>query len=265
MIVTKFRNLSLALAAACAVALPMQAQAASVDVDLELALLIDVSGSVNTTEYNLQLQGYVDAFNSAAVQNAIGSGALGSIAASVVFWSGSGSQAQSIDWTLIDSNSAAGAFATALSNLTRPFFGNTAPGSAIDYIVNGAPNTFAANDFNGTRNVIDVSGDGTQNSGISTSGARDAALANGIDAINGIAIGGSASVNAFYQNSVVGGTNSFFVSADSFLDFGSAVERKLVAEITDNPPAVPLPAAAWMLLAGVGGLGALKRFKKPAA
>ncbi|MBK7422979.1 MAG: DUF1194 domain-containing protein [Propionivibrio sp.] len=40
-------------------------------VGLELALLIDVSGSVDATEYNLQRNGYVQAFQSAAVQNAI--------------------------------------------------------------------------------------------------------------------------------------------------------------------------------------------------
>ena len=41
------------------------------EVDTELQLLMDVSGSVSASEFNLQLQGYVDAFYSQAVQYAI--------------------------------------------------------------------------------------------------------------------------------------------------------------------------------------------------
>jgi hypothetical protein len=32
----------------------------------------------------------------------------------------------------------------------------------------------------------------------------------------------------------------------------------------DNPPVIPLPAAGWLLIAGVGGLAALKRKKRAA-
>ena len=37
------------------------------EVDTELQLLMDVSGSVSSSEFNLQLQGYVDAFYSQGV------------------------------------------------------------------------------------------------------------------------------------------------------------------------------------------------------
>lgn len=40
-----------------------------------------------------------------------------------------------------------------------------------------------------------------------------------------------------------------------------SVNGKFTA-IVDDTPAVPLPAAGWMLIAGLGGLGALKRFRK---
>ena len=39
----------------------------AVPVDTELALLVDVSGSVSGAEFNLQRQGYIDAFNNPAV------------------------------------------------------------------------------------------------------------------------------------------------------------------------------------------------------
>ena len=59
-------------------------------VGLELMLLVDVSGSVNATEYNLQKQGYVDAFNNATVQNAITNSQGGGIAVTYIEWSGVG-------------------------------------------------------------------------------------------------------------------------------------------------------------------------------
>jgi len=67
----KKKFLSLSVAALAAATLGGNAQA--VPVSLELALLVDVSGSVNATEYNLQKTGYIDAFNNIGLQNAIAS------------------------------------------------------------------------------------------------------------------------------------------------------------------------------------------------
>ena len=49
-------------------ALMIAGQASATAVGLELMLLVDVSGSVNSTEYGLQKTGYVNAFNSARSQ-----------------------------------------------------------------------------------------------------------------------------------------------------------------------------------------------------
>ena len=38
-------------------------------VDVELSLLVDVSGSISTSEFNLQKQGYVDVFSDASLFN----------------------------------------------------------------------------------------------------------------------------------------------------------------------------------------------------
>ena len=73
------------------------------DVDPKLALLVDVSGSVGQDEFELQRDGYVDAFKSAVVQNSILGGAFKQIAVSLVYWSGGNQQEQTIGWTLIDS------------------------------------------------------------------------------------------------------------------------------------------------------------------
>ncbi len=54
-------------------------------VDLELVLAVDVSGSVDNAEFDLQVDGYMDAFRSAEVQNAIKNMPNG-IAVTMLFW-----------------------------------------------------------------------------------------------------------------------------------------------------------------------------------
>lgn len=260
--ITVFKSISrLALPAVVAIAgFAGAAQAVTVtDVDLELSLLVDVSGSVDNNEFILQRQGYVDAFNSAAVQTAITSGNIGKIAVNLIYWSSAGSQAIGVGWTLIDSAASSSAFATAVAGAARTSSGLTAPGSAIAF----ADPLFDSNMYNGTRNVIDVSGDGAQNDGISTAGASATFCGQGSNyAINGIVIGGSASVLSFYQNNVQCGANSFVSTASSFSDFGKAVQAKLIREITGGE--VPVPGAVWLLAGGLGGLFGLKRRKKAA-
>lgn len=230
-----------------------QAQTA---VDVELQLLVDVSGSVNNTEFALQRDGYVNAFQSQTIKDAITGGAIGKIAVQLIYWSSSGEQQVAVDWTEIASDAESESFASAVSSAARPSFGLTAPGSAIAF---GEP-LFNNNGFDGTTQVMDVSGDGVENDGLDTATARDNALAAGVDRINGLAIGGSASVETFYQNEVVGGAGSFFVAANSFQDFGDAIQQKLQREITPTP--VPLPPTLLLLAAGAIGLGVMARRRK---
>ncbi|WP_286234472.1 DUF1194 domain-containing protein [Thalassotalea sediminis] len=219
---------------------------ANMIVDLELQLLADVSGSVDSSEYVLQLQGYEQAFRSTSVHNAIEAGNEGKIAVQYVEWSGDSQQAIQIDWTLIDSAADAIAFADTLAGLTRAFSGSTAIGSAINYGVS----LFNSNTYDAARQVIDVSGDGTNNDGASVTAARDNALASGIDTINGITIE-STSVGTYYQNNVIGGQNAFHLHADSFADFQAGIERKLVREISATVPEPGTLALFGLALVGL--------------
>ena len=215
-------------------------------VDVELQLLIDISGSISSTEYDLQMLGYSNAFASDNVQNAIINGSIGQIAVQMIMWSGSNNQSVVIDWTLVDSIASADSFSTQIANIARPFSGWTAIGSAIEY----AYPSFASNDFLGTTQVIDISGDGTNNSGISPSTASDNALNNGVDTINGIVITNNQNVIDQYLGEVIGGDSPFLLAPATFEDFQLAIENKIVAEIEGTMPVntvkIPEPSS-WAL------------------
>ena len=238
--------------------------AQAVPVDLELQLLMDVSGSVSAGEFTLQRQGYSDAFRSASIQDAILNGTIGSIAVQYVQWSSSFQQIVSVDWTLIDSATAANDFADAIDLAPRSFNGATAPGSAMNFglpLFGTETGGLVDNGYEGTRLVMDVSGDGAQNDGASTSAARDAALAAGVDTINGVIILGDPGLDLFYQNNVIGGTNAFLEVANDFNDFTDAIDRKILREIQGGG-AVPEPVTATLGLMSLGALGAATRRRK---
>ena len=94
------------------------------------------------------------------------------------------------------------------------------------------------------RRVIDVSGDGVNNSGPPAEEARDRAVAEGIT-INGLPIPNdrppfgllpAVPLDEYYRESVVGGPGAFVIVVEEFESFGAAVRRKLVREISDLPP-----------------------------
>ncbi len=239
---------------ALAVAVPMHA--AADPVDLELVLAVDVSGSVNTPRYQAQKTGYVEAFRNPLVHNAIDGGDIGSIAVTYMEWSGSTQQSQQVGWTNIGSATEANAFADAIEATTRAYNGLTSISGAIDWSVDAIQES----DFTGTRQVIDVSGDGTNNSGRSVTAARDDAVAAGMT-INGIAIEEvtTISLTDYYEDNVIGGSGSFVMTADTFEDFEDAILVKLQREIDPNGVPVPGTAALFglglLLLAGAGRFG----------
>jgi hypothetical protein len=214
-------------------------------VDLELVLAVDVSRSIDEVEAQLQRQGYVEAFRNPRIIRAIGDGPLGQIAVTYVEWAAVDFQRHAIGWTLIKDEASAHAFADRLEETVRQSWGWTSVSGAIDFC---AP--LFGQGFEGTRQVIDISGDGRNNSGRPAAAARDDALRRGIT-INGLAIMNDRpnfgrppdqELDVWYRENVVGGPGSFLVVVADFEAFGEAVLNKLLKEIADRAPLPGQPA-----------------------
>jgi hypothetical protein len=322
------RNLLSRLAFTLALALGVGSQAGAVPVDLELVIAIDISGSVDTSEFSLQRDGWAAALEDPSVVAAIQNGQIGSIAVAVVYWQG---QPQTIDfttnpdpliaalgvqvvptiqqvvpWTLISDQTSASAASSLLRAASAQFaydfqlggggtltitLGNTNSGSGPTGVANALDFSVSLlstpNGFEGTRSVLDVSGDGYENvdhdpAGCSdpacvpvgnvvtpdpsvvitnpavyfaaTGAARDAAVAAGIT-VNGLPILTDISNldSFFYAPFVTGGPGAFVRVASGFSDIQQAATDKLVAE-------VPEPALLTLLGAAAAAIVGRRRF-----
>ena len=209
-------------------------------VDLELVMAVDVSGSVDQFEARLQRKGYVDALARPEVIAAIRRGILRSIAVAYFEWSGWDHQDMVMSWTVLHDRRSVRAFAAALADSPIGFGRYTSISAAIEFAVL----MFENNGFEGTRRVIDISGDGPNNSGRLVTTARALALTAGIT-INGLPITGNRpnrwglpmpDLDLYYKNCVVGGPGAFIVAAEDFKDFAVAIRRKLILEIAGVLP-----------------------------
>jgi len=225
---------------------------AATPVSLELFLSLDNSGSIDPSEYLLQRDGYVAAFQSLAVKEAIISKANG-VAVALGQWSTSAQvPTPLVGWSLLKKAADADAFATAISGITQFEGGATCVACGI----NAAVAALQSNDYEGP-SVIDVSGDGEENVGDTGDvvAARDAAAGLGIK-INGLPIGGGQSLFNWYQTNVQT-ADGFTLAADSFAVFDKAVNDKIVKEITGDSVPGPLP-----ILGAAAAFGFSRRLRK---
>ena len=163
----RFARTVLALAALLAASVAHPAIAAE-QVDLLLVFASDVSRSVDTAKFQLQREGYAAAMSDPRVVEAIRSGPHGRIAICFVEWSGATSQKLVIDWTIVGDAASARKISDQLIELQRSFADRTSISAGIDF----AMSQFERSPFAAPRRTIDVSGDGTNNSGRDVGNAR---------------------------------------------------------------------------------------------
>jgi Ca-activated chloride channel homolog len=194
--------------------------------EVALLLSIDISGSIDAGEYAIQTQGLALALNDSSIVDAL---IAGQMTLAVVHWSGVGRQALVIPWKQMLSTADVTSFANAVAAQPRAFTASdTAVGQAID---------FSASQFTQVtdcqRKVIDISGDGPENSGFTDAAARGRTHDLGIE-INAIAIedmGRTDPVTRYYQKWVVT-RGGFVITARGLEDYPRAMREKIFREIS---------------------------------
>jgi len=230
---------SLLAAGAAALAPSRLARAQGEPVDVLLVLAVDVSRSVDDDEARLQREGYRAAVTDPVVLEAIRGGMIGAVGLAYVEWAGAEYQRLVLPWTRISGPVEANAWSERLAEAPRASLSWTSISGALDFsrgVLVQAP-------FEATRRVIDVSGDGVNNSGGPVEMARDRLVADGVT-INGLPIVNDRPtfgrmppipLDEYYRDSVIGGTAAFVIVAEDFQSFGNAVKRKLIREIAGLP------------------------------
>lgn len=241
------------------------ADAGTLEVDMELILAVDISRSMDIEELRLQRDGYVRALRDPDVIAAARGGLVGRIAVLYFEWAGPNSRNVIGGWTLIEDASGAETLAAALE--AGPI--RAAVGTSISGALDWAAGEFDRNAYEGLRRVIDISGDGPNNSGAGVEAARDAAVARGVT-INGLPVMLKArdgpfslrELDVYYEDCVIGGPLAFVLPLHEASKFAETIRRKLILEIAGLPPApgerAGAPAAeplrAIPAQAGLGGM-----------
>lgn len=235
-----YTRLGAASVALLSVLLVGPAARADSEVDLELVLAVDVSLSMDMEEQRLQRDGYIGALLDQHVLAAIQSGPHGRIAISYIEWAGPGSHATVLPWTIVDGREAAERVAKQLNDAPISRWRMTSISSALDR----AGQQLESSPYRGLRRVIDISGDGPNNSGAPVEPIREKLIKNGV-IINGLPVMLRPSqsslfdisyLDRYYADCVIGGPGAFMIPIREKSEFATATRQKLLLEISGHDP-----------------------------
>lgn len=206
----------------------LAAPPAGAECRLALALAMDVSRSIDATDFVIQTEGLAAALEDAAVRQAI-LGRQGSVALSVYQWSGVTHQELIQDWVLVEGPTDLDRVIWAVRGAQRPELRRlTALGEALRYgveLIDRAPPC--------ARRVLDMAGDGQGNEGVSVTTVRARMDMAGLT-VNGLAIGEhEQGLVAYFQSYVISGPGAFVETAPRQVDFPRAIRRKLLRELEE--------------------------------
>jgi hypothetical protein len=231
----------------------------AVAVDVELVLAVDVSYSMDPDEQALQREGYITGITSSEFMQALRQGINGKVAVTYFEWAGPFDQKIIMPWRLIDGPETAAAVAREIAGAPYRRASRTSISGALGF----AKPLFDASGYRGIRRVIDVSGDGANNSGALLTPVRDDVLAAGMT-INGLPIMlkrpntlsmDIENLDVYYEDCVIGGPAAFVVPIHERDQFKAATRTKLVLEVAGRdaqPHLIPAAAAAPRISCTIG-------------
>ena len=209
-----------------------------------LALGLDVSGSVDSEEYRLQIDGLATALSDPDVATALLTGTDRPVLLAVYEWSDESFQRLVIDWIAVTSPEILAGIAQRLRDTPRqPAPPTTAIGAAMLYgaeLLARAPACL--------RRTLDLSGDGKNNTGPRPQEVRDSAPLAGIT-VNGLTIGDApmdhgetslGELSDYFRAQVIHGPGAFVMTARGFEAYAEAMARKLLKEL-EGAPMTALP------------------------
>ncbi len=208
------------------------------EVDVALVLAVDISGSIDYEEAELQRKGIAEAFLSSEVVQAIQAGSRGQIGVSVVYFSSRdyGVMTVPVNWMIVRDQNSAQTFVRLLLEARRPSARGTSVADALEL----SQRMLESVPYRSAKQVIDVSGDGVNNAGRPVLQVREEVLAKGIT-INALPIIDPSTpqdLDKYFEGCVIGGPGAFVLPARGFADFARAMRRKLVLEISGLTPDV---------------------------
>ena len=171
---------------------------------------------------------------------ALRQGMNGKVAVTYFEWAGPYDQRIVVPWRLIDGPEAADTFVSDIARAPYRRASRTSIASALEF----AKPLFDASGYRGIRRVIDVSGDGANNSGRLVTQVRDEVVADGIT-INGLPIMlkrpntftmDIENLDVYYEDCVIGGPGAFIIPIHNRDQFKEATRTKLVLEIAGREP-----------------------------
>jgi hypothetical protein len=213
-------------------------------VDVELVIAVDVSFSMDLDELAVQREGYAEAILSKQFLQALRAGPNSKISVTYLEWSASSDQKIIIPWRVIDGPETADAVANEIMRTPVRRGSRTSISGAILF---GMP-LFDQDPYRGLRRVIDISGDGPNNSGPPVTPVRDEAVAKGI-VINGLPIMVKEpsystididNLDWYYEDCVIGGPGSFMIPIKGRENFKEAIRTKLIREVAGRELGRPI-------------------------
>lgn len=242
-----------ALLASTALALSTPAMAQDC-ISAEIVLLADISSSMSADEREIQRKGYIAAFRSGDVLDAILGSYCGSIA---VQYAEFGNQPHVIaDWTLIETGDDAEAFAQAIEAAKPVPEGESGFLTGLARAIRFAGESLKGNGITAERQIIDASADGGDNieqvcnrNKITSNPVQEArdelitptaengwqeVIINALPILGGGYITGTCEMHLsdYMDEFVRGGPGSFLIEANSVSDIPRIVRQKIVREVT---------------------------------